>query len=95
MKLVLGGLGRVKGRFLLPGFGPGLGHHGQFAKAPDAVSTTTLTSEDIQLPTSRMPVARQFDTEWEDPWADERAAKSNPKLQTWGEGEKPEDRYGF
>jgi hypothetical protein len=96
MKLCLGALG-VLGTVLLTaatGCGPGLGHHGQFAKAPDAVSTTSLTSEEMPLPSSRMPVAREFDTGWEDPWADEKS-DANPKLQTWGESPKPEDRYGF
>ena len=90
MKLCLGALAVCMGTALLTGCGPGLGHHGQFAKAPDAVSTTTLTSE--ELPTSRMPVAR----EWEDPWADEQADQNpHPNLQTWGQAPKPEDRYGF
>ena len=92
MKLCLGALAICMGTALLTGCGPGLAHHGQFAKAPDAVSTTTLTSE--ELPTSRMSVAREFDGEWEDPWADDRAS-ADPKFQTWGQGPKPEDRYGF
>lgn len=93
MKLCLGGLAVVMGTFLLTGCGPGLGHHGQFAKAPEQVSITELTSEQIELPSSRMPVAR----EWEDPWADDDQADANPhpKLQTWGQAPKPEDRYGF
>lgn len=90
MKLCLGGLAVVMGTVLLTGCGPGLGHHGKFAKAPDAVSTTSLTSDEMILPTSRMPVAR----EWEDPWADE-GPEADPKLQTWGSAPKPEDRYGF
>jgi hypothetical protein len=95
MKLCLGALA-VLGTVLLTaatGCGPGLGHHGQFAKAPDAVSMTSLTSEEMALPTSRMPVAREFDnTGWEDPWADEQ---SDSKLQTWGAAPNPEDKYGF
>jgi hypothetical protein len=74
---------------LLTGCGQGLGHHGKFAKAPDAVGMTTLTSE--ELPASRMPVAR----EWEDPWADEDRDSNDPKLQTWGTPPSPEDKYGF
>jgi hypothetical protein len=93
MKLCLGTLAVVMGTVLLTGCGPGLGHHGKFANAPDAVSTTTLTSAEMQLPTSRMPIAREFDTEFEDPWADE--SPSDAKLQTWGGPPKPEDRYGF
>ena len=92
MKLCLGPLAVVLGTVLLTGCGPGLGHHGQYAKAPDAVSTTSLTSAD--LPTSRMPIAREFDTEWEDPWADE-TSDAAAKLKTWGAPPKPEDRYGF
>jgi hypothetical protein len=90
MKLCLGALAVVMGTVLLTGCGPGLGHHGKYAKAPDAVSTTSLTSDDLQLPSSRMPVAR----EWEDPWADE-TSESDPKMQTWGAAPKPEDKYGF
>jgi hypothetical protein len=91
MKLCLGALGMVMGMVLVTGTGcgPGLTHHGKFAQAP--IGTTTLTSEDIQLPTSRMPVAR----EWEDPWADEDKTPSDPKLQTWGAPPNPEDKYGF
>lgn len=89
MKLCLGALGIAIGLSCMTGCGPGLGHHGKFAKAPDAVGVASLTSEEMQLPASRMPVAR----EWEDPWADE--AEADPKLQTWGSAPKPEDRYGF
>lgn len=90
MKLCLGALAVLAGTALVTGCGPGMGHHGKYAQAPDAVSTTSLTSEAIQLPGSRMPVSR----EWEDPWADE-SPDADPKLQTWGEGPKPEDKYGF
>ena len=90
MKLCLGALGIAMGMAVLTGCGPGMGHHGKFAKAPDAVGTASLTSDEIQLPGSRMPVAR----EWEDPWADE-APETDPKMQTWGAPPKPEDRYGF
>jgi hypothetical protein len=90
MKLCLGALGIVMGTALITGCGPGLGHHGKYAKAPDAVGTTSITSEEIQLPGSRMPVAR----EWEDPWADDDK-DADPGLQTWGAAPKPEDRYGF
>lgn len=90
MKLCLGLVAVCMGTVLLTGCGEGMGHHGKWAKAP--VSTTSLTSDEIQLPGTRMPVAR----EWEDPWADEdRESTSDPKLQTWGAAPKPEDKYGF
>lgn len=98
MKLCLGPLAVVIGTVLLTGCGaPGLGHHGAYAKAPDAVSTTSLTSESMELPSSRMPVGKESGMkplDWEDPWADERS-DSDAKMQTWGAAPKPEDRYGF
>ncbi len=48
------------------------------AELENAISTTTLTSEQMPLPESRMPVAQ-----WED---DEAPAKP---LQTWGSEEAP------
>lgn len=90
MKLCLGALGIAMGMTFLTGCGPGMSHGGQFAKAPNAVGATSLTSEEIQLPGSRMPVAR----EWEDPWADE-SPDTDPKMQTWGTPPKPENKYGF
>lgn len=98
MKLCLGPLAVVVGTVLLTGCGPGLGHHGKFAQgASDAVSTTSLTGAD--LPNERMPVGKNSGLkplDWEDPWADERSdGDSDAKLQTWGAGPKPEDKYGF
>lgn len=90
MKLCLGALGIVMGTALITGCGPGMGHHGKFAQAPDAVGSASLTSEQMPLPGTRMPVAREF----EDPWADEDR-DVDVKLQTWGTPPKPEDRYGF
>ena len=48
------------------------------AELENAISTTTLTSEQMPLPESRMPVAK-----WED---DDAPAKP---LQTWGAEEAP------
>jgi hypothetical protein len=80
MKICLLGLGLVG--VMLGGCGPGLSHHGQWAKAPvvdaapaDKVATTTITSAPLPewLPSSRLPAA-----EWEEPEA------TPVVMRTWG-----------
>lgn len=78
------------------GCGPGLGHHGHWAKAPttDAVGTTTLSSDSIPLPASRMSLSSASPTSLK-PLAWEDDDDADPSLQTWGTPPKPEDKYGF
>jgi len=98
MKLCLGLVALCLGTSLLMGCGPGLGHHGAYAKAP--VGTTELTSaDDFQLPSDRGSLSQagshmQPAPLFLDPW-EEAPEAADPKLQTWGEPQKPEDRYGF
>jgi hypothetical protein len=75
------------------GCGPGLGHHGRWAQAPttDAVGTTTLSSDAIPLPASRMSLSAVKAEA--NPWDDD--AEADPSFQTWGAPPSPEDKYGF
>lgn len=92
MKLhVVGLLGIVLGGLASVGCGPGLGHHGKWAKAnvpEDAVGTTMLFSDTIPLPASRMSLSAAKAAELD-------ADAPDPALQTWGAPPKPEDKYGF
>lgn len=96
MKLhVVGLLGVVLAGVTSIGCGPGLGHHGKWAKAPssDAVGTTTLSSDSIPLPGSRMSLSSTSTSLKPLPWEDDEDV--DPALQTWGTPPKPEDKYGF
>ena len=68
------------------GCGPGLGHHGKWAHAPESVSTTQVTGGVFVRPAPIIPAVRWDDDELE------------PPQQTWGKA--PEEdptigKYGF
>lgn len=97
MKLALGLVGVLLGTSTLIGCGPGLGHHGAYAKAP--IGTAELTSaDDFQLPNERGSLSQAGSHLRPAPLfldASEDDDARDAKLQTWGAPPKPEDRYGF
>lgn len=94
MKLEVAGLvGVVLGALATVGCGPGLGHHGKWAKAPsadlDQAGTTTVTAAPM-APVSKLAPAR-----WEE---DEASAAPARAPQTWGKQKdfsQYSEEYGF
>ena len=90
----VGLLGIVLGALASVGCGPGLGHHGKWAKAPgvdlDRAGTTTLTAAPVApAASSRLAAAR-----WEE---DEDVAPARAP-QTWGKQKdfsQYSEEYGF